>query len=302
MAHDLRIGFPEMKGLSPRNLKYMRKFADDYPASVIVQQLAAQTALPTKKDNDVVPYDLFVQHPAAQIPWGHVMLLLDKTDNADEMLFYAQKAIEEGWSRNVLTNQVETELYNRKGALANNFDQTLPAPQSELAKETFKDPYLFDFLNLTDEATEREVEDALLTQITDLLLELGAGFAFLGRQYHLEVGGQDYYLDLLFYHVKLRCYVVVELKIGEFKPEYAGKVNFYLTALNEQVKSKDDEPSIGIILCKEKNRIVTEYSLKEIGKPMGVAEYQLAKRLPKELREQLPTKDDFKQALKGKKK
>lgn len=268
LATDLRAEFPEMKGFSPRNLKYMRSFAEAYP--------------------DVE----FVQRAAAQLPWGHHIKLLDSVADPAERRFYIEQAVELGWSRNVLANQIDSDLFHRQGKALTNFHRTLPAPQSELAQQLIKDPYSFEFLAMAEDLLERDLEKGLLDQLKSLILELGKGFSFMGSQYHLEVGGQDYYLDLLFYHVRLRCYVVIELKIEEFKPEFAGKMNFYLSAVDDQLRHPDDQPSIGIILCRTRNKVIVEYALRDSQKPMGVAEYTFSK-LPKALRQALPSSDEL---------
>ncbi len=263
LAEDLRKEFPNMKGLSLRNLRYMRLFAESYPAEI-------------------------VQQSVAQLSWGHNIALLDKV-SFDKREWYAKKAIENGWSRNVMIHQIESNLYERMllEGKTHNFSQTLPDKNSELAAETLKDPYIFDFLNLSESYLEKELEDSLIENITKFLLELGKGFAYVGRQYHLEVGGEDFYIDLLFYHLKLRSYIVIELKTGKFKPEYAGKMNFYLSAVDDLLKHKDDNKSIGIILCKDKNTTIAEYALRDNSKPIGVSEYRLS--LPAELAKELPT-------------
>ncbi|MGL5613224.1 PDDEXK nuclease domain-containing protein [Cetobacterium sp.] len=251
LAEDLIKEFPNMKGLSLRNLRYMRLFAESYPAE-------------------------FVQQSVAQLSWGHNIAL-------------SNKAIENGWSRNVMVHQIESNLYERMllEGKTHNFSQTFPDKNSELAAETLKDPYIFDFLNLSESYLEKELEDSLVENITKFLLELGKGFAYVGRQYHLEVGDEDFYIDLLFYHLKLRSYIVIELKTGKFKPEYAGKMNFYLSAVDDLLKHKDDNKSIGIILCKDKNTTIAEYALRDNSKPIGVSEYKLS--LPAELAKELPT-------------
>ncbi|MGL4568162.1 MAG: PDDEXK nuclease domain-containing protein [Fusobacteriaceae bacterium] len=267
LAVDLRKEFPDMKGISLRNLRYMRLFAETYPA-VIVQQLVAQ------------------------LSWGHNIILLDKVES-EKREWYAKKTLENGWSRNVMVHQIETRLYDRMllEGKTHNFTETLPKIESELAVETLKDPYLFDFLNLSETHLEKELEDKLVENITKFLLELGKGFAYVGRQYHLEVGGEDFYLDLLFYHLKLRSYVVIELKTGKFKPEYAGKMNFYLSAVDDLLKHKDDNKSIGIILCKDKNSTIAEYALRDNSKPIGISEYRLS--LPSELASELPSLEEL---------
>ncbi|WP_033425870.1 PDDEXK nuclease domain-containing protein [Hymenobacter aerophilus] len=273
LAQDLRQEFPEASGFSPRNLKYMRAFAVAWPELAIVQQAAAQ------------------------IPWFHNCLLLDKVKDPAERAWYVQQTIENGWSRNVLAVQVESGLYHRQGRAVSNFSRTLPAQQSELAQQILKDPYTFDFLSLGPEAQERDLERGLLAHVRSFLLELGKGFALVGSQYHLEVGGQDYYLDLVFYHLKLRCFVIIDLKMGEFKPEDSGKMNFYLSAADELLRHPTDQPTIGLVLCKSQNRVVAEYALRGLSQPIGVAEWQLTRALPAELRRSLPTSEELDAAL-----
>ena len=244
--------------------------------------------------------DEFVQQPVAQIPWGHNVVLLDKVADKVERLWYAEQSRKNGWSRNVLVHQIESDLYQRQ-ALAekvSNFELRLPSPQSELAIQTMKDPYIFDFIPFKTDMLEREIEEALVKDVTKLLLELGTGFAFLGNQYHLNVGGDDFYIDLLFYNLNLRCYVVIELKTGEFKPEYAGQLNFYLSAVDGLLKQKQDNPSVGLLLCKSKNDLVAEYSLKDMSKPIGVSAYQVTSKLPEELEKQLPSVEDIQKRIK----
>jgi predicted nuclease of restriction endonuclease-like (RecB) superfamily len=275
LARDLRNAFPQMKGFSPRNLKYMRAFAEAWPDSE------------------------FVQEVLAQLPWYHQLALLDKLRTDEDRRWYALQAIGNNWSRNVLVMQIETNARGRNGQAVTNFSAHLPKPLSDLARESLKDPYRFDFLGLTDEAQEREIESALVTHISRFLLELGAGFAYVGRQVHIEVGGDDFFIDLLFYHLKLHCYVVVELKAGAFKPEYAGKLGFYLSAVDAQVKSGQDAPTIGLLLCKTQNRVVAEYALRDVNKPIGVAEYQLIEALPAELQTSLPSIEQIERELAG---
>ena len=265
LSHDLRSAFPEMKGFSPRNLKYMRKFAQEYPEIE------------------------FVQEVLAQLSWYHHTTLLDKISDRENRVFYIKKALEHGWSRNVMVHQIESGLHQRQGKAITNFKEKLPQSQSDLAHSILKDPYLFDFLSLGEEAQEREVEKALIQHMEKFLLELGAGFAFVGRQYHLEIGEQDFYIDLLFYHLKLRCFVVIELKDHDFKPEYAGKMNFYLSAVDDLIKDSHDHPSIGLILCKSKNNVLAEYALRDMAKPIGLAQYQLSHALPERLSVALPS-------------
>ncbi|MCE2929084.1 MAG: PDDEXK nuclease domain-containing protein [Candidatus Caenarcaniphilales bacterium] len=266
LSKDLKSEFPEMKGFSLRNLKYMRAFAKAYPELE------------------------FVQAAPAQITWSHNTTILDKAKSSEERTFYINSVITNGWSQNILVHQMESCLYQRqfKKTKIHNFHKTLPDSQSDLANEILKDPYQFDFLTLGEKAQEKDLEKALVEQITKFLLELGAGFAFLGKQHHLEISGQDFYLDLLFYHTKLHCYVVIELKHGQFKPEYLGKLNFYLSAVDEQLKTDRDNSTIGIILCKDKNKLIAEYALRDISKPIGISEYNLAESLSKELQDSLP--------------
>ncbi|KVT60577.1 hypothetical protein WL48_32960 [Burkholderia ubonensis] len=267
LARDLKDAFPDMRGFSPRNLKYMRALAQAWPAPE------------------------FVQQPAAQLPWFHLCTLLDKVKDPADRDWYAGKSLEHGWSRNVLAMQIDTQAHTRAGSAVTNFDARLPPPQSDLAREALKDPYVFDFLGLTEDAQERDIEQALTRHITRFLLELGAGFAFVGRQYRLEVGGDEFFIDLLFYHLKLRCYVVVELKATPFRPDYAGQLNFYLSAVDAQLRAPEDQPTIGLLLCRERNRLVAEYALRGMANPMGVAEYQLLRQIPKSLESGLPSID-----------
>lgn len=273
LAQDLRVAFPDMKGFSPRNLKYMRAFAEAWP--------------------DVE----FVQQAAAQLPWGHNLVLLDKLPGPETRRWYAAKAIEHNWSRNILVIQIEARLLERSGKAVSNFENHLPKPQSDLARESLKDPYRFDFLGLTFDAQEREIENALVKHVTEFLLELGAGFAFVGQQVLLDVGGDEFFIDLLFYHLKLRCYVVIELKAGKFKPEHLGQLSFYLTAVDVQLKHSQDGPTIGLLLCKSKNKVVAEYALRDNARPIGVAEYQLVESLPAELQTSLPSIEQIEREL-----
>lgn len=231
----------------------------------------------------------FVQQVAAQIPWFHNCLLLDKTDDPHEHEWYARQTIEHGWSRAILSLQIVNRTYKRHGKAITNFSRTLPSPQSDLAQNILKDPYNFDFLGLGQEVSERDLEMTVVQSVRNFLLELGVGFAFIGQQYRLTIGDRDFYIDLLFYHLKLRCYVIIELKAVDFQPEFAGKVNFYLSAVDDLLRHPDDKPSIGIILCKSKNKIVAEYSLRDTNKPIGVSSYQLTAALPESLKGSLPT-------------
>ncbi|MBD2704871.1 DUF1016 domain-containing protein [Spirosoma sp. BT702] len=273
LAADLRSDFPDMQGLSRRNLLYMRKFAEEF------------------SDPD------FVQRPVAQLPWSHYVILMDKVKQLDDRLFYIAKALEHGWSRDVLSLQIKSGLHKRQGKAISNFKNSLPAPQSDLAQQLTKDPYLFDFLTLRQDYQERDLEDALTNHITKFLLELGAGFAFVGKQYHLDVSNQDFYLDLLFYHLRLRCYVVIDLKRGRFEPEYAGKLNFYLSVVDDQLKTEADQPTIGLLICQDKDKVIAEYALKDIHKPIGISEYRLTENIPTEFKGTLPTIEDLEREL-----
>ena len=237
------------------------------------------------------------QQPADQLPWFHLVTLLTKVDREEERCWLAFHAIQEGWSRAALEEKIQNRLYDRTGRVVNNFSARMPAVQAEMAREALKDPYLFDFLDLGEDAQERDVESALTRHITRFLLELGAGFAFVGRQVRLEVGGEEFFVDLLFYHMRLKCYVVVELKTVAFKPEHAGKLNFYLSVMDAQVKAPDDRPTLGLLLCRTKNRIVAEYALSGIEKPLGISEYKLLKALPDPLDTNLPTIEALEEAL-----
>lgn len=266
ISEDLKSQFPDMKGLSPRNLKYMRAFAEAYPERA------------------------FVQEPLAQISWYHHITLLQKVKDEKTRYWYMEQAVQHGWSRNVMVHKIEAQLHKRTATIGSNFQATLPDTQSNLAQQIFKDEYIFDFIALDEIRYERELEKELVNYITDFLLELGKGFAFVGKQHRLTVDGQEFYIDLLFYHIKLKCFVVVELKIDEFKPEYVGKLNFYLSAVDDLLKTDTDNPSIGLLLCKSKKRFVVEYSLRNYHKPIGVASY-----FPNDekLKESLPSETDL---------
>ena len=276
LAADIKLSFPSATGYSVRNLKYMAKFEAIYPDFEFVQQVVAQ------------------------IPWGHNVVLMDKISDDTVRKWYIEQSIEHGWSRNVLVHQIESGLYERQviADKISNFENRLASPQSELAVQTMKDPYVFDFIPFKEDMVERDIEQALVQDITKLLLELGTGFAFLGNQYHINVGGDDFYIDLLFYNLNLRCYVVIELKTGELKPEYAGQLNFYLSAVDGILKKETDNPSIGLLLCKSKNDLVAEYALKDMSKPIGVSEYKITSSLPEDLEKQLPSVEDIQKRIK----
>ena len=282
LSKDLKSEFPNMEGLSRRNLFNAQKFYEFY-SSLIVQQAVA----------------LFSQQPVAQIPWGHNILIFSKSSDVDEAMFYVQMTIENSWSRDVLGLQIKSSLYQRQGKAIHNFKQTLPDPMSDLAGQLLKDPYNFDFLTLTENYKERELENALVENVTKFLLELGSGFAYVGKQVPLEVGGEEFFIDLLFYHLKLRAYIVIELKVKDFIPEYAGKLSFYLSAANNLLKHPTDNPTIGLLICKNKNDIIAEYALKNINQPIGVTEYQLTKLFPEEFKSSLPSIEEIENELRG---
>ncbi len=273
LAKDLKQSFPDIKGFSRSNLMYMRAFAEAWPDEQIVQRCVGQ------------------------IPWRHNIALLDKLKSPEQRLWYAQEAIANGWSRDILVMQIETDLYGRQGSAMTNFERTLPAPQSDLARQIIKDPYNFDFLTLNQDAQERDLERSLVDHIRDFLLELGIGFAFLGSQYPIVVGRKEYRLDLLFYHTRLHCYVVIDLKTGEFEPEFSGKMNFYVAAVNRQLRTDPDTSTIGIILCRSKDRTIVEYALDTVHNPIGVATYTVQEDLPPALQGSLPTAEQLEKEL-----
>ena len=288
LSQDLMTEFPDMRGFSLSNLKYIKQWYLFYSThESIGQQLVGRL----KKAN--------VQQLVAQIPWGHNLVIISKIKDTNEALFYVQKIIQNNWSRAVLTHQIESGLYGRAGKAITNFKATLPLPQSDLARQTLKDPYSFDFLTLREKHDEKELEDALINQIAGFLLEMGSGFSYIGRQYRLEINGDEFFIDLLFYHIRLHCYVVVELKVVKFKPEFAGKLNFYVSAVDGILKSAQDNPTIGILICKSKNKTVVEYALKDIHKPIGVSEYLITKNLPDEFKSSLPSIEEIEAELKG---
>jgi predicted nuclease of restriction endonuclease-like (RecB) superfamily len=265
LAKDLKREFPDIQGFSPRNLKYMRTFAEAWPD------------------------EQFVHQAGAQIPWKHNCILLEKVKDPTERLWYIQQTVENGWSRNVLVLQIESGLFQRQGGAVTNFDRTLPSPQSDLMQQLIKDPYHLEFLPIGKKFQERELENALVAHIRDFLMELGVGFAFVGSQYYLNIGGEDFYLDLLFYHLELRCFIIIDLKMGEFKAEYSGKMNLYVSAVDDQLRKEHDNPTIGIILCKSKNKTIAEYALRNVNTPIAVSTH----KLPKQLQESLPTAEQL---------
>ena len=275
LGKDLRAAFPDMKGFSPRNFRYMRQLAQICSEAPILQQVVAK------------------------LPWGHTITLIEKLKADNERLWYGLQTIEHGWSRAILQMQIETKLHERQAQLpkVTNFKDRLPELQSDMALEVLKDPYVFDFLSVGEKAHEREIERDLVRHITEFLLELGSGFSYVGQQVHLEIAGEDFYLDLLFYHLKLRCYVVIELKAGAFKPEYAGKLNFYCSAVDDMLRHENDNPTIGLILCKEKNGLLAEYALRDMNKALAVSDYQLTRAIPEDLKTSLPTVEEIEREL-----
>lgn len=283
LSRDLMTEFPDIKGFSERNIKFIRQWFILYNPKLKGKQVVSQNT----------------KQLVVQIPWGQNIVIMQKSKSLDEALFYVKNTIDNGWSRSILTHQIESQLWERQGKAITNFDTHLPKIQSDLAKQILKDPYDFEFLTLTSDFKEKELEQGLLKHITNFLLELGAGFAYVGKQVPLTVGDRDFYLDLLFYHLKLRCYVVVELKAVDFEPEFAGKLNFYLNAVDGEIKEEHDKPTIGILLCKRKDKMVVEYALKNIDSPMGVSEYQITESLPKELQSVLPSVQEIEAEIAG---
>lgn len=282
LSKDLKKTFPEISGFSVENLKHIRYWYNFYN-----NQIGLQLVTQFETISEMVK----------SIPWGHNLRIVYKCKDISEALFYIQKTMENNWSRNVLVHEIESDLYKRQGKAITNFNIKLPEPQSDLAKQTLKDPYNFDFLSLTEDYNEKELEDALIEQITQFLLELGTGFSYMGRQVRIHVGESDFYIDVLFYHAKLHCYVVVELKTEKFKPEFAGQLNFYVTAVNKQMKTEADNQTIGILICKDKDDVVAEYSLENIAQPIGIAKYELTKFLSEELEHSLPTIEEIEKEL-----
>jgi predicted nuclease of restriction endonuclease-like (RecB) superfamily len=283
MSRDLRKAFPNVSGFSVQNLKSIRYWYKFYNSDENGLQVVSQMEV--------------IERMVKSIPWGHNQRIMYKCKSIQEAMFYIQKTLDNGWSRTVLEHQIDSGLYERQGKAINNFQLKLPEPQSDLAEQTLKDPYNFDFLTLRERYDEKELEDALVNQITQFLLELGTGFSYLGRQVHIKVGESDFYMDLLFYHVRLHCYVVVELKTEKFKPEFAGKLNFYVTAVNKNMKTEQDNQTIGILICKDKDDVVAEYALDDMSQPIGIAQYELTKVLRGEFKSSLPTIEEIENEL-----
>jgi predicted nuclease of restriction endonuclease-like (RecB) superfamily len=275
LAKDLKNDLPEMKGFSERNLGYMLRFSKEYS---ILQQAVAK---------------LDYKQLLLSIPWGHNIILIEKIKDLEARFWYMQQTLENDWGRDTLVSMIKSKVYERSGKAITNFDIHLAHSQSELAKQTLKDPYIFDFMTLSEPFAERELEVELVKHIEKFLLELGAGFAFVGRQYHIEVDEQDFYIDLLFYHIKMRCFVVIDLKKGDFKPEYAGKMNFYCSAIDDLLKHPTDQPTIGLILCENKKKVIAEYTLRDTNKPIGISEYELTRALPDNLKPSLPSIEEI---------
>jgi predicted nuclease of restriction endonuclease-like (RecB) superfamily len=312
LSVDLKNELPELKGFSERNLGRMLQFANEYS---ILQQLVAKSEATKNQKDTILPQPVaklenkeisIPQQPVAElknqqlilsIPWGHNLLLIEKIKDIETRFWYMQQTIENGWSREVLGAMIKSNSFERKGSTVNNFDSRLSNLQSELVKQTLKDPYIFDFLTLAEPFAERELETELIKHIEKFLLELGTGFAFVGRQYHVEVGDKDFNIDLLFYHLKMRCFVVIDLKKGDFKPEHAGKMNFYCSVIDDILKHENDEPTIGLILCENKNKIIAEYTLRSNKTPIGVSEYEFTRALPENLKSSLPSIEEIENEL-----
>ena len=315
LSKDLRDEFPEMKGFSVSNLKTCKLFFEYFSSllvnenedlkSLISSQLVNQLQIADNQYNEFNYQftdrlqETFIKDIVAKIPWGHIKVIITKIKKFQDAIFYIQKIKENNWSRDVLTLQIKSNLHNRRGASITNFNKTLPEALSDLAQQTLKDPYIFDFLQLSEGYKEKDIENQLVSHITKFLMELGKGFAFVGKQYHLEIADNDYYIDLLFYHIKLKCYVVIELKNTRFIPEYAGKLNLYLSAIDTLIKQEDDKPTIGILLCRDKNNIEAEFALRDINKPMGVSEFQFTAHLPENLKSSLPTIEEIENEFKN---
>ena len=300
LSKDLKLEFPDIGGFSRSNLFAMKKFYLFYnQKNTIVQQVVGQlqneiVQQPVGQIENIDKTALFLK-----IPWSHNLVIIEKLNNEKEVLFYIQETIKNNWSRAVLVHQIESALYHRQGKAVNNFELTLPKPQSDLANEIMKNPYSFDFLQMTEKYNEHDLEKALTHNITQFLLELGTGFSFVGKQFPIALGEKEYRIDLLFYHLKLRCFIVIDLKVVDFEPEFAGKLNFYLNVIDDQFKHENDNPTIGMIICKTKNNIEAEYSLKGINKPIGISEYELLKILPDKFKGSLPSIEEIENELKG---
>ncbi|MEC5165948.1 putative nuclease of restriction endonuclease-like (RecB) superfamily [Flavobacterium sp. PL11] len=295
LSLDLKEEFPTMTGFSSRNLKYCRSFYNFYKDTIVQQAVAQLQNISIVKSQQAV--NQLELQLLTQIPWGHHIYIFTKSENVVQAQFYIQQTIENAWSRDTLALQIKSQLFARQGKSITNFKNTLPEPLSDLAQQTLKDPYIFDFVTMSSKMKERDLEKQLVAQISKFLLELGKGFAFVGQQYALEIADKEYFLDLLFYHIKLKCYVVVELKNTAFMPEYTGKMNFYLSTVDTLLKQDDDRPTIGILLCRDKNNIETEFALRDINKPIGISEFSFCEILPEELKSSLPTIEEIENEL-----
>lgn len=291
LSVDLQIEFPQMSGFSETNLKYCRLFYNYFELSPLAGD----------ENDSKCPQagDELLRKQIVQIPWGHIKLIINKLKDKNIANFYIIQVIENNWSRDILDQQIKSNLHLRKGNSITNFNKTLPEPLSAIAQQTLKDPYVFDFLSLTDNFKERDIENQLVNHVSKFILELGKGFAFVGQQYHIEIAEKDYYIDLLFYHIRLKCYVVIELKNTDFKPEYTGKLNFYLSAIDSLIKNDDDNPTIGILLCRNKNNIEAEFALRDICKPIGISEFELTNIIPENLKSSLPTIEEIEEEFKN---
>lgn len=309
LAKDIRNELPKVKGFSERNIGYMIRLAREYGDPAILQRAVAKLQQPENKDVLKVPqavgqlpvneHSVIVQRLVSQIPWGHNILLMERVKDLSSRFWYMEQTIQNGWSRDTLGLMIKNGAHLRQGKAVSNFSLTLPDPQSDLARQALKDPYIFDFLTLTEPFNEREMETELIKHLEKFLLELGAGFSFVGRQYQLTISDKDFYIDLLFYHLKLRCFIVIELKKGDFKPEYSGKMNFYCSAVDDLLKHQTDQPTIGLILCQTKDRILAEYALRDVHKPIGISEYELTRSLPDNLKSSLPSIEEIEAELSG---
>ncbi len=307
LARDLKNELPEIKGFSARNLGRMKTFFSEYPDLATVEgegdpeilppPVAKLQSLEIITEQSVQPIETHLARHCLELPWAHNNVLIEKVKDRQQRLWYMRQTIEHGWSRDVLSDQIRTKLHERQGQAITNFAKTLPPVQSDLAQQSLKDPYIFDFLTLEDTFRERELETALVRHLQDFLVELGVGFAFVGRQYRIEVDDDDFYIDLLFYHLQLRCFVVIELKRGPFKAEYAGKLNFYLNVVDEKLRHQSDNPTIGLILCQDKKRIVAEYALRGLDKAIGISEYELTRTLPEAIKGSLPAIEELEAEL-----
>ena len=312
LSRDLQREIPNAKGFSPRNLRYMKRFYELFPASEFLPQAAAQIAgdvegeisqqvaakIPDTSTSDFIPP---IDAGIFSIPWGHIMLIIDKAKgNRGFAEFYVRETIENGWSRSVLMNYLDANLHERQGKAVTNFSKTLPAPQSNLAQEITRDPYQFDFLSIRKDHDEKELKDAIMDNVSAFLMELGTGFALMGREYRLKVGETEQWIDLLFYHAKLHCYVVIEAKATNFKPEYVGQLGTYVVAVNHILKTDSDEPTIGLLVCKDKDNVVAQYALESASQPIGISEYELSKLIPENFKSSLPTIEEIEEGLRGK--